>query len=192
MIINMKRHCRLHACSLILLLAACFVLLTANVYAEDSSAENADSQNTDAVSTVQDTENTDSISDQKDTDADTDSESADTEQDETQNGEEAAVPEAGEDTDIGGGNEIEDTTPPVTVKLDTVNHGKYMNGSSDGLFHARSALTRAEAANIIYSLITGATEDDVQQHVTFTDVDSSDWYYKASFSIGVLWCNERK
>lgn len=66
--------------------------------------------------------------------------------------------------------------PAVTAKLNTEDHIKYMNGNSDGLFHPDEALTRAETAQVINSLITYATDADIIQNITFSDVDSSEWY----------------
>ncbi len=60
---------------------------------------------------------------------------------------------------------------------------KYMNGSSDGLFHPSSALTRGEAAQMIYSLLTDPSDADVIQDVTFSDVSISDWYGEAVQSL---------
>ena len=96
----------------------------------------------------------------------------------------------------------EDVTPAepapwvtVSVKLDKIHHTKYINGSSDGLFHPDSPLTRAEAAQIIHSLITDATEEDKIADITFSDVPDNAWYAPAVntlASYGVMSGNEGK
>ena len=81
------------------------------------------------------------------------------------------------------------SAPAVTVKLNTASHIRYMNGSSDGMFYPSSALTRAEAAQMINSLISGATAADVVQNVSFSDVAADAWYAGAVNSLagyGVL------
>ena len=95
--------------------------------------------------------------------------------------------------------EPEETGPApwvtVTVKLDKVNHQKYINGSNEGLFHPDSSLTRAEAAQIIYSLITGAAEEDILADTAFSDVADNAWYapaVNALASYGVMSGNEGK
>ncbi len=85
--------------------------------------------------------------------------------------------------DENGGNEAFDEpaspTLSVTVKLNTTDHMKYMNGSGDGLFHPGDALTKAEAAQMINSLITDAADTDIIQNITFSDVDPEMWYAQA-------------
>ena len=70
--------------------------------------------------------------------------------------------------------------PQVTVKLNTAEHIRYMNGSSNGMFYPSSALTRAEAAQMIYSLLQDASPADVVvQDISFRDVKSDAWYAEA-------------
>ncbi|MBQ1302075.1 MAG: S-layer homology domain-containing protein [Firmicutes bacterium] len=114
----------------------------------------------------------------------------------------AEEPEPGDPGDTAAdepGDAEEETEPApwvtVTVKLDNVNHQKYINGSNDGLFHPDSPLTRAEAAQIIYSLITGATEADVISDTAFSDVPDNAWYapaVNALASYGVMGGNGGK
>lgn len=67
----------------------------------------------------------------------------------------------------------------VTVKLDTINHIKYMNGNNNGLFYPDNALTRAEAAFIINKLVMKPSHSDIIYNTTFSDVDASAWYADA-------------
>ena len=109
-----------------------------------------------------------------------------------------AADEPGDTADDPGDTEEDPGPAPwvtVTVKLDKVNHKKYINGSSDGFFYPDSPLTRAEAAQMINSLITGATEADKTYDTTFSDVPSNAWYtpaVKALAAYGVMSGNEGK
>lgn len=67
----------------------------------------------------------------------------------------------------------------VPVSLNSTDHTRYMNGSSDGLFHPDSALTRSEAAQIIYSLLDNVPEEAAENENTFGDVTSDAWYAPA-------------
>ena len=77
--------------------------------------------------------------------------------------------EPGEAEDPGEEEPSEPAAPQVTVKLNTVEHIRYMNGSSSGMFNPSSALTKAEAAQMIYSLLLDASEADVVQNISFRD-----------------------
>ena len=108
----------------------------------------------------------------------------------TDDGTGAEGDEPGEQKGTGEPGELEDgetqpepAAPAVTVKLNTVNHIRYMNGSSDGMFYPSSALTRAEAAQMIYSLLLGASDADIVQSVSFSDVAAGDWYAEAVNSL---------
>ena len=108
----------------------------------------------------------------------------------TDDGNGAEGDEPGEQEGTGEPGELEDgetqpepAAPAVTVKLNTVNHIRYMNGSSDGMFYPSSALTRAEAAQMIYSLLLDASDADIVQSVSFSDVAAGDWYAEAVNSL---------
>ncbi len=111
-----------------------------------------------------------------------------------QNPDDAVTEDPGSDTEAGDGeaeqpSQPEPQAPAVTVKLNTASHIRYMNGSSDGMFYPSSALTRAEAAQMINSLISEATAADVVQNVSFSDVSADAWYAGAVNSLagyGVL------
>lgn len=93
-----------------------------------------------------------------------------------------AEEEAGEDGQSGEISEEKDEIlepVTVTVKLNSTEHIKYMNGSSDGKFHPGSALTRAEAAQMIFSLLDEPSEADIVRDITFRDVSSGKWYEPA-------------
>lgn len=87
--------------------------------------------------------------------------------------------EPGEAEDPGEEEPSEPAAPQVTVKLNTVEHIRYMNGSSSGMFNPSSALTKAEAAQMIYSLLLNASEADVVQNISFRDVKADAWYAEA-------------
>lgn len=92
------------------------------------------------------------------------------------------------DADENGEDPAEENDAPVaapqaTVRLNTADHMKYMNGSSDGLFHPSSALTRAEAAQMIYSLLADTSEAEAVQNANFSDVSASAWYGQAVQSL---------
>lgn len=87
--------------------------------------------------------------------------------------------EPGEAEDPGEEEPSEPAAPQVTVKLNTVEHIRYMNGSSSGMFNPSSALTKAEAAQMIYSLLLDASEADVVQNISFRDVKADAWYAEA-------------
>lgn len=65
------------------------------------------------------------------------------------------------------------------LRLNTQSHAAFMSGREDGLFHPDDALTRAEAAQIVYALLA----DPPQEAASYTDVAASDWY---SHPVGVL------
>ena len=66
-------------------------------------------------------------------------------------------------------------TASYGVVLNSQDHMAYMNGSSDGTFQPDSPLSRAEAAQMLYSLI----EEKEEPTVSFTDVASDMWYAPA-------------
>ena len=80
-------------------------------------------------------------------------------------------------------NDAPAAAPQATVRLNTADNMKYMNGSSDGLFHPSSALTRAEAAQMIYSLLSDTSEAEAVQNANFSDVSASAWYGEAVQSL---------
>lgn len=62
--------------------------------------------------------------------------------------------------------------------LNSTEHIKYINGFGSGIFSPQDALTRAQAANIIYSLLPAGTGKGPYT-ASFTDVPSTKWYYDA-------------
>lgn len=58
--------------------------------------------------------------------------------------------------------------------LDSDSHIRFMNGSNDGLFHPESNLTRAEIAQIIFSILDGGGLPAPTDNIL--DVSESDWY----------------
>ncbi|MCD7769161.1 MAG: S-layer homology domain-containing protein [Oscillospiraceae bacterium] len=61
--------------------------------------------------------------------------------------------------------------------LETEEHIRYINGMGEGLFVPDGSLTRAEAATMIYNLLTDTTPGDYDS--AFTDVSAGAWYYDA-------------
>ncbi len=104
----------------------------------------------------------------------------DTASDESESGAEGDVTEdPGTAEDPGEEEPAEPAAPQVTVKLNTADHVRYMNGSSNGLFNPSSALTKAEAAQMIYSLLLNPSPADVVQNISFSDVKADAWYAEA-------------
>ena len=69
-----------------------------------------------------------------------------------------------------------------TVTLNTWDHGKYMDGSSDGLFHPGQYMTRAEVAQVLYGLLAEKPE----ARVSFSDVSGDMWYAEAVETLGAM------
>ena len=61
-------------------------------------------------------------------------------------------------------------------QLNTTDHMQYMNGYADGTFRPDATITRAEACQLIASLLTEQVKNE--DHL-FTDVDVSAWYAEA-------------
>lgn len=59
--------------------------------------------------------------------------------------------------------------------LNTTQHDKFMDGSSDGLFHPAQLLSRCEAAQILYQLLS----EKPAFVSTFSDVPTDAWYASA-------------
>lgn len=78
----------------------------------------------------------------------------------------------------------------VSVRLNTQEHLKYMDGSSNGLFYPDAGLSRAEAAKMLYSLLEQPEEGDlVREYDSFSDVKEDDWYapyVKAMYRYGIM------
>ena len=73
-------------------------------------------------------------------------------------------------------------TPYEDIPLNNRDHTKYMDGISDGLFHPDQDMTRAEAAQILYSLLVEKPEG----RATYSDVPEGMWYTQAITSLGAL------
>ncbi|MCD8115680.1 MAG: S-layer homology domain-containing protein [Oscillospiraceae bacterium] len=58
--------------------------------------------------------------------------------------------------------------------LETEEHIRYINGMGEGLFVPDGSLTRAEAATMIYNLLTDTTPGDYDSG--FTDVSAGAWF----------------
>lgn len=61
-------------------------------------------------------------------------------------------------------------------QLNTTDHMQYMNGYADGTFRPDATITRAEACQLIASLLTEQVKNEDR---LFTDVDVSAWYAEA-------------
>ncbi|MDD6188763.1 MAG: S-layer homology domain-containing protein [Clostridiales bacterium] len=68
---------------------------------------------------------------------------------------------------------------PLELKTGNITHSRYISGYDDGSFQPDKTVTRAEAAAMIYGLLSEVPE----QRAEFADVSPEDWYYDA---IGVL------
>ena len=68
------------------------------------------------------------------------------------------------------------------ITLNTWDHSKYMDGSSDGLFHPGQYMTRAEVAQVLYGLLA----EEPEARVSFTDVSDDMWYAEAVESLGAM------
>lgn len=78
----------------------------------------------------------------------------------------------------------------ITVKLNKAEHVKYLDGKSNGMFYPNAALTRADAAKMLYILLDHPKTDDiVNTYVSFRDVDPNEWYaqyIKAMVEYGIM------
>lgn len=73
----------------------------------------------------------------------------------------------------------EDKYDSVSVRLNKIDHVKYLDGKSDGLFYPNEAITRAEAAKIIYMLMDDPGADDIlKENIEFSDVNESSEYFQ--------------
>ena len=68
------------------------------------------------------------------------------------------------------------------VALNTTDHGKYMDGASDGLFYPDRSMTRAETAQVLYSLLA----EKPAERVSYADVADGMWYTDAIGCLGAL------
>ena len=71
----------------------------------------------------------------------------------------------------------------VSHWLDTVNHKAFLSGYPDGTFGTDRNMTRAEVAQMFYSLLL---DKDVKITKTFTDVPTDAWYAKAVNTLASL------
>lgn len=67
-----------------------------------------------------------------------------------------------------------------SITLITWDHSKYMDGSSDGLFHPEQYMTRAEVAQVLYGLLA----EEPAARVSYSDVAAGMWYAEAVESLG--------
>lgn len=68
------------------------------------------------------------------------------------------------------------------ITLNTWDHSKYMDGSSDGLFHPEQFMTRAEVAQVLYGLLA----EKAGGRVTYSDVAGGMWYTEAVETLGAM------
>jgi hypothetical protein len=66
-------------------------------------------------------------------------------------------------------------TAHYAVALNITDHNKYMNGFDTGLFKAEAPLTRGEACQMLYNLMTETDEITV----SLPENEKNSWYYKA-------------
>lgn len=71
---------------------------------------------------------------------------------------------------------------PAAFTIKTGSHTKYMSGSNDGLFHPSEFLTRAELAQMLYSVVV----ERPAAGAGFSDVSSDAWYAQAVGDIAGL------
>ena len=72
-------------------------------------------------------------------------------------------------------------------RLNSVTHGSYINGTGNAKFSPTAALTRAQAATILYKLLESQSAGPFE--TSFSDVSDSSWYaaaVKTLASIGVI------
>ena len=81
--------------------------------------------------------------------------------------------------------ELGEEEPPAGLgelggpQLDMSNLKAYVNGYPDGTFHPNADITRAEAAQMLYSLIINEDKADYADNaLKFSDVSADDWYVK--------------
>ena len=69
-----------------------------------------------------------------------------------------------------------------SITLNTWDHSKYMDGSSDGLFHPGQFMTRAEVAQVLYGLLA----EEPEARASYSDVSDDMWYAEAIESLGAM------
>lgn len=80
----------------------------------------------------------------------------------------------------GGGGVSTDPSPSEAPKLSTDEHVNYLVGYSDGTIRPNANITRAEAATIIFRLLTDDSRDRYMTTVSsFSDVSTDAWYSTA-------------
>lgn len=75
------------------------------------------------------------------------------------------------------------TLGAALAKLKTGGHEPYMKGFSDGRFKPDAAITRAEVAQVIYSLLEKRPEN---ASANFSDLDAGNWAYPAIAAMSTL------
>lgn len=105
-----------------------------------------------------------------------------TESEEDETGEEDGEP-APEDEAYGEEDLPAEVFGAEHVKLKTGGHDPYMTGFSDGRFKPNSSITRAEVAQVIYSLLEEKPEG---ASASFSDVSSGNWAYPAIAAMSTL------
>ena len=71
----------------------------------------------------------------------------------------------------------------VSAKLDTASVRPFMVGDDKGNFRPNANITRAEVAQVFYALLL---DQDVEQSVTFLDVEKGAWYEDAVNTLAAL------
>lgn len=98
-------------------------------------------------------------------------------------GESEGGEDAGQDTLTGQEDVPAETLGAALAKLKTGGHEAYMKGISGGLFRPDAAITRAEVAQVIYSLLEKKPENT---SADFSDVKKGNWAYPAVAAMNTL------
>lgn len=92
----------------------------------------------------------------------------------------AADPSPSPSTEPSPSPSTEPTSQPIAPVLDNESHKAYIKGYEDGTVQPLKAITRAEASQIFFNLMTDASKQQFHSTSnTFKDVNSSAWYNEA-------------